>query len=72
MGCSDRDVSDLVEELHGPQELQLWNLHSIRHHHGHGHVKNLVQELPHRRPPRPPSPSTIREPTLELPGAALD
>ena len=35
-----------------PHELQLWNLHSFRHHREHGHVNNLVQELPHRRTPR--------------------
>ena len=56
-------VSNLVQELHGP--------HSERPQENHGHVNILVQEL-HDATRRRPIPCTIREPTLGLPGAALD
>ena len=72
MGCSDRDVSDLVEEQHGPHELQLWNLHSIRHHQNTGTSTTLSKSCRTAACPAPPHPSTIQEPTWELPGAALD
>ena len=67
------DHSDVqtVDELRHLHNRDIDHLHKLQLRDGSGHVNNLVQEL-HNATRRRPHPRTIREPTLGLPGAALD